>query len=89
MYDIGDFLIFLPWQDLLCTITQRQLPQLKIVMLTVLPMSDRIVYTYSVVEIETLLPTAVKEMIDSGWALSLYICTYSGSERVTVRRERA
>lgn len=66
-----------------------RLPNLKTGDIVCFTSVEGIVYTYRVVEIETLPPTAVKEMIDSGWALSLYTCTYSGSERVTVRCERA
>ena len=43
------------------------------------------VHSYEVVLLETLPPTATKEMIESGFALSLYTCTYGGENRVTVR----
>lgn len=43
------------------------------------------VHSYEVVLLETLSPTATKEMIESGFALSLYTCTYGGENRVTVR----
>ena len=40
---------------------------------------------YEVVLLETLLPTAIEEMITSGFDLSLYTCTPGGGSRVTVR----
>ncbi|MBO7253586.1 MAG: sortase [Oscillospiraceae bacterium] len=43
------------------------------------------VYRYEVVLLETLPATATKEMITSGFDLSLYTCTPGGSNRVTVR----
>ena len=43
------------------------------------------VHSYEVVLLETLPPTATKEMIESGFALSLYTCTYGGENRLTVR----
>jgi sortase A len=38
-----------------------------------------------VAEVETLEPTAVEEMTNSGYALTLFTCTYGGQSRVTVR----
>ncbi len=49
---------------------------------------DGIVYTYEVGIVETLAANAVKEMNESEWEMSLYTCTYSGSERITVRCRR-
>ena len=49
---------------------------------------DGVVYTYEVGVVETLAATAVKEMNESEWEMSLYTCTYSGSERITVRCRR-
>lgn len=43
---------------------------------------------YEVEEIDTLSPTAVEEMTDSGYALTLFTCTYGGQSRVTVRCSR-
>ncbi len=43
---------------------------------------------YEVEEIDTLNPTAVEEMTDSGYALTLFTCTYGGQSRVTVRCSR-
>lgn len=43
------------------------------------------VYYYEVVLIETLPAEAIKEMITSGFDLSLYTCTPGGGNRVTVR----
>ena len=40
---------------------------------------------YEVVILETLSPNATKEMITSGFDLSLYTCTLGGGSRVTVR----
>ena len=42
-------------------------------------------YRYEVVLLETLPKTATKEMITSGFDLSLYTCTTGGGSRVTVR----
>lgn len=46
---------------------------------------DGLVHTYEVDDIEILDPTDVTEMVASGWNLSLYTCTYDGSQRLTVR----
>ena len=43
------------------------------------------VYYYEVVLLETLQKDATKEMIASGFDLSLYTCTSGGGSRVTVR----
>lgn len=43
---------------------------------------------YEVEEIDTLSPTAVEEMTASGYALTLFTCTYGGQSRVTVRCSR-
>ena len=40
---------------------------------------------YEVVVLETLAPSAIDEMITSGFDLSLYTCTLGGGSRVTVR----
>ena len=44
-----------------------------------------IVYYYKVILLETLPKEATKEMITSGFDLSLYTCTPGGASRVTVR----
>ncbi|MCR4760867.1 MAG: sortase [Oscillospiraceae bacterium] len=44
-----------------------------------------IVHKYLIGEIEIVEPTAVEYMISSDWDLSLYTCTYSGAQRLTVR----
>lgn len=46
------------------------------------------IYCYEVVLLETLPPTATKEMITSGFDLSLYTCTPGGASRVTLRCNR-
>lgn len=46
---------------------------------------DGVRTAYEVEDIEILSPTAVEEMRDSGYALSLFTCTYGGKSRVTVR----
>jgi len=43
------------------------------------------VYEYEAVEVETLQPTAISEMISGDWDLTLFTCTTSGQARVTVR----
>ena len=40
---------------------------------------------YTVMQVETLAPTAVGEMTGGDWNLTLFTCTYSGQARVTVR----
>lgn len=45
-------------------------------------------YPYQVEEVLTLEPTAVEEMQNSGWNLTLYTCTLSGQLRLTVRCSR-
>jgi sortase A len=50
-------------------------------------MDDK-VYTYEVTEIDTLAPTAIEEMTNSDYDLTLFTCTYGGKSRVTVRCTR-
>ncbi len=40
---------------------------------------------YEVKAVETLQPTQITEMLESGCGLTLYTCTYGGQSRVTVR----
>lgn len=47
------------------------------------------VSSYEVAETDILPPAAVDEMTDSGYALTLFTCTYGGGNRVTVRCERS
>lgn len=49
---------------------------------------DGNVFNYKVLEIETLDPYAVDEMITGDWDLTLFTCTVGGARRVTVRCER-
>ena len=49
---------------------------------------DGNVFTYRVVETETLGENAIEEMTGSGYALTLFTCTVGGQYRVTVRCER-
>ena len=45
---------------------------------------DGTVNEYIVKQVGTLAETAVEEVQDSGYALVLYTCTYSGDERIVV-----
>lgn len=45
-------------------------------------------FSYRVAEVEELNPTALEEMVNEGWDLSLFTCTLSGQARVTVRCEK-
>ena len=49
---------------------------------------DNVVSAYTVVAVEILPPTAVEEMTNGEYDLSLYTCTYGGQSRVTVRCQR-
>lgn len=49
---------------------------------------DGVVSRYEVVVMETLSPTAVEEMTESDWDLTLFTCTYGGRSRVVVRCDR-
>lgn len=49
---------------------------------------DGNVFTYEVVEVETLRPTAVAEMVSGDWDLTLFTCTKGGATRVTVRCDK-
>ena len=42
-------------------------------------------HTYAVAEVTTLRPTAVDEMRDSAWDLTLFTCTPGGASRIAVR----
>lgn len=46
---------------------------------------DGVVSDYEVAEIDILAPANVEEMTDSGYALTLFTCSYGGADRVTVR----
>lgn len=50
---------------------------------------DGVTIAYEVAEVDTLAATAVEEMTDSGFDLTLFTCNYSGQARVTVRCNRA
>lgn len=62
-----------------------------------LSVNDKVTFTdmdgvktqYTVVSVETLEPTAVKDMTDSGYDLTLFTCTYGNTARVTVRCNRS
>lgn len=43
------------------------------------------VFSYRVAEVEVLDGTAVKEMKNGDWDLTLFTCTYSGRARITIR----
>ncbi len=45
-------------------------------------------FVYKVIDIETLQPTALKEMEAGEWDLTLFTCTIGGQSRVTVRCQR-
>ena len=51
--------------------------------------TDGSVFNYRVAEVLTLEPTAIEEMLDPAWDLSLFTCTLGGMTRVTVRCDRA
>lgn len=46
---------------------------------------DGKVYNYTVTVTEILEPTDITAITKSGWDLSMFTCTYSGTQRVTVR----
>lgn len=46
-------------------------------------------HSYRVSGVEILSATAIEEMLQSGYELTLFTCTYGGAERVTVRCEIA
>lgn len=46
---------------------------------------DGNVFLYEVLELETLMPTAIDEMTAGDWDLTLFTCTIGGKSRVTVR----
>ena len=49
---------------------------------------DGNVFSYTVVELETLPPYAVEEMTSGDWDLTLFTCTVGGQSRLAVRCER-
>lgn len=49
---------------------------------------DGNVFTYKMVERETLLPTSIEAMESGDWNLTLFTCTVGGQSRVTIRFER-
>lgn len=46
-------------------------------------------FVYHVAEVEILQPTAIEEMMNNEWDLTLFTCTIGGTSRVTVRCEKA
>lgn len=46
---------------------------------------EGVISSYEVAEVDTLNPTDVENMTSSGYALTLFTCTYGGQSRVTVR----
>lgn len=50
---------------------------------------DGNLFSYEVVSMEVLKDTAVEEMTDSAYDLTLFTCTYGGQSRVTIRCERS
>lgn len=50
---------------------------------------DGNVFDYRAASVETLQPTAVEEMTDSGWPLTLFTCTVGGQARLALRCEAA
>lgn len=50
---------------------------------------DGIVTVYEVALVETMEPTAIEEMTDGSYDLSLFTCTYGGQYRVTVRCDKS
>lgn len=46
------------------------------------------VFSYAVASLETLAPSAVEEMTEGDWDLTLFTCTIGGATRVTVRCDR-
>ncbi len=50
---------------------------------------DGVMSVYEVAETEILAPSSMEDMTDSGYALTIFTCTYSGQNRVTVRCVRA
>jgi len=50
--------------------------------------ADENTFIYEVSARETLLPTAVEEMTDGSWPLTLFTCTLGGANRVTIRCEQ-
>ena len=45
-------------------------------------------FSYRVVDLETLQPTAIEDMKTGDWDLTLFTCTLGGASRVTVRCEK-
>ena len=62
-----------------------RLSQLQAGDIVIFPDVNGVAYYYEVVLLETLPKEATKEMIASGFSLSLYTCTPGGASRVTVR----
>ena len=50
--------------------------------------ADNHVFTYRVADIETLQPTEIEEMTESGYDLTLFTCTMGGRMRIAVRCDR-
>ena len=48
---------------------------------------DGNVFSYEVMALETLAPTAVEEMTEGDWNLTLFTCTVGGTTRLAVRCE--
>lgn len=46
-------------------------------------------FSYLVSAVEVLPPTAIEDMTDGGWPLTLFTCTVGGQSRIAVRCEKA
>ena len=49
--------------------------------------TDGNIFSYTVLELETLSPSAVEEMTSGDWDLTLFTCTVGGQNRIAVRCE--
>lgn len=57
------------------------------IIFTLKEVMDGNVFTYKMVEQETLLPTSIDAMESGDWDLTLFTCTVGGQSRVTIRFE--
>ena len=73
--------------DITCYDSEGNLKNLREGDIAIFTDMDGNVFTYKMIEQETLLPTSIDAMESGDWDLTLFTCTVGGQSRVTIRFE--